>query len=68
MPSLVEIGPMVLEKKMKMLKVFDNDDNRQNLTRKAKKLSMRFHLYLYFLYPLKENYVIYTTKGRDRFH
>ena len=27
MPSFVEIGPVVLEKKMKMLKVYDNDDN-----------------------------------------
>ena len=27
MPSLVEIGPVVLEKKMKMCKVYDNDDN-----------------------------------------
>ena len=27
MPSLVEIGPVVLEKKMKMGKVYDNDDN-----------------------------------------
>ena len=29
MPSLVEIGPVVLEKKMKMWKVYDNDDDRQ---------------------------------------
>ena len=27
MPSLVEIDPVVLEKKMKMLKVYDNDDD-----------------------------------------
>ena len=27
MPSLVEIGSVVLEKKMKMWKVYDNDDN-----------------------------------------
>ena len=27
MPSLVEIGPVVLEKKMKMWKVYDNNDN-----------------------------------------
>ena len=27
MPILVEIGPLVLEKKMKMWKVYDNDDN-----------------------------------------
>ena len=27
MPSLVEIGPVVLEKKMKMLKVYDNNDD-----------------------------------------
>ena len=26
MPSLVEIGPVVLEKKTKMWKVYDNDD------------------------------------------
>ena len=26
-PSLIEIGPVVLEKKMKMWKVYDNDDN-----------------------------------------
>ena len=26
-PSLVEIGPVVLEKKMKMWKVYDNDDD-----------------------------------------
>ena len=26
-PSLVEIGPVVLEKKMKMWKVYDNDNN-----------------------------------------
>ena len=29
-PSLVEIGPVVLEKKMKMWKVYDNDDNDNN--------------------------------------
>ena len=27
MPSLVEIGPVVLEKKMKMWKVYDNNDD-----------------------------------------
>ena len=27
MPSLVEIGPVVLEKKMKLCKVYDNNDN-----------------------------------------
>ena len=27
MPSLLEIGPVDLEKKMKMWKVYDNDDN-----------------------------------------
>ena len=27
MPSLVEIGPVVLEKKMTILKVYDNDAN-----------------------------------------
>ena len=27
MPSLVEIGPLVLEKKMKMWKVYDDDDD-----------------------------------------
>ena len=27
LPSLVEIGPVVLEKKMKMWKVYDNNDN-----------------------------------------
>ena len=27
MPSLVEIGPVVLEKKMKMWKVYDDNDN-----------------------------------------
>ena len=26
-PSFVEIGPVVLEKKMKMWKVYDNDNN-----------------------------------------
>ena len=30
MPSLVEIGPVVLEKKMKMCKVYDNNDNNDN--------------------------------------
>ena len=30
MPSLVEIGPVVLEKKMKMWKVYDNDDDNDN--------------------------------------
>ena len=29
-PSLVEIGPMVLEKKMKMWKVYDNNDNNDD--------------------------------------
>ena len=29
-PSLVEIGSVVLEKKMKMWKVYDNDDNEDN--------------------------------------
>ena len=27
MPNLIEIGPAVLEKKMKMWKVYDDDDN-----------------------------------------
>ena len=42
MPSLVEIGPLVLKKKMKMLKVYDNanddDDNdgqRTNFDQKS---------------------------------
>ena len=39
MPSLVEIGPLVLEKKMKMWKVYDdNDDNdgqRTNFDQKS---------------------------------
>ena len=30
MPSLVEIGPVVLEKKMKMWKVYDDDDDNDN--------------------------------------
>ena len=30
MPSLVEIGSVVLEKKMKMLKVYDNDNDDDN--------------------------------------
>ena len=30
LPSLVEIGPVVLEKKMKMWKVYDNNDNDDN--------------------------------------
>ena len=30
MPSLVEIGPVVLEKKMKMWKVYDDNDNNNN--------------------------------------
>ena len=29
MPSLVEIGPVVLEKKTKMSKVYDNDNDGQ---------------------------------------
>ena len=30
MPSLVEIGPVVLEKKIKMCQVFDNDNDNDN--------------------------------------
>ena len=30
MPSLVEIGPVVQEKKMKMWKVYDNTNNNAN--------------------------------------
>ena len=30
MPSLVEIGSVILEKKMKMWKVYDNDDNNND--------------------------------------
>ena len=30
MPSLVEIGSVVLEKKMKMSKVYDNNDDNDN--------------------------------------
>ena len=40
MPSLVEIGPVVLEKKMKMWKVYDNannDDNNENGGNKGKR-------------------------------
>ena len=29
-PSLVEIGPVVLEKKMKMWKVYDDDDDNDD--------------------------------------
>ena len=29
-PSLVEIGPVVLEKKMKLWKVYDDDDDNDN--------------------------------------
>jgi len=35
LPSLVEIGPVILEKKMKMWKVFNDDANRQILSRKS---------------------------------
>ena len=28
-PSLVEIGPVIMEKKMKIWKVYDNDDKNQ---------------------------------------
>ena len=31
-PSLVEIGPVVLEKKMKMWKVYENDDGQRRRT------------------------------------
>ena len=30
MPSLVEIGPVILEKKMKMGKVYEDDDKMTN--------------------------------------
>ena len=30
MPSLVEIGPVVLEKNMKMLKVYENNNDDEN--------------------------------------
>ena len=30
MPSLVDIGPVVLEKEMKLGKVYDNDNNNEN--------------------------------------
>ena len=30
MPSLVEIGPVVLEKKMKMRKLYDNDNDNND--------------------------------------
>ena len=30
MPSLIEIGPVVLEKKMKMWKVYEDNDNDDN--------------------------------------
>ena len=30
MPSLVEIGPVVLEKKIKMCQVFDNDNDNDD--------------------------------------
>ena len=35
MPSLVEIGPVVLEEKMKMLKVYDDDRQRKNFDQKS---------------------------------
>ena len=39
MPSLVEIGPVVLEKKMKMGTIYDNDNNddgqRTNIDQKS---------------------------------
>ena len=35
MPSLVEIGQVVLEKKMKMRKVCDNDGQRTNCDQKS---------------------------------
>ena len=43
LPSLVEIGPVVLEKKMKMWKVYDNNDNdddgqRTNFDQKSLRL------------------------------
>ena len=33
MPKLVEIGPVVLEKKKKMLKIYNDDDNEDDLDR-----------------------------------
>ena len=39
-PSLDEIGPVVPEKKMKMLKVYDNNDNDLQLTNFDKKSSL----------------------------
>ena len=47
-PSLVEIGIVVLEKKMKMSKVYDNtNDNRQILMRKAQSGGIVFTLKLH---------------------
>ena len=72
-PCLVEIGPVVLEKKMKMWEVYrsDNYDNigqRKIFDQKSgsgedflKILSMYFCFFLYYL-PLKKSVVLYLNK------
>lgn len=41
MPSLVETGQVVLEKKIKMLKVYDSDDNNNDNDERQQKILNR---------------------------
>ena len=54
MPSLVEIGPVVLEKKMKMLNVYDNADNNGKFSSGELKNKM------YYMYMPKVKIMIFS--------
>ena len=66
MPSLVEIDPVVLEKKMKMWKVYDNDDE-QIVIRWAKTLLVFsiFDKISWVLNPFDIEHFKYLFAGRE---
>lgn len=53
---MVEIGQVILEKKMKMLNVFDNDDNDDDRQRKTfdQKSSFKPSAFHFFIRKLKK--------------
>ena len=71
-PSLIEIGPMVLEKKMKMCKVYDNNNDndyglRTNFDRKSSlepsaQVSVKGHFYIYITVNCYNSFYLHYYK------
>ena len=65
-PSLVDIGPVVLEKKMKMWKVYDSDDNNNDDNDDGQILIRKSHLSLRLRWAknMESTFYMYITNNK----